>query len=97
MSMSARAIRIGILGDFNPDNPSHRATDASLQHAGKALGREVESIWISTPALEHPQLGEMLSGYEGLWASPGSPYRSMRGMLAGIEFARVCGRPFVAT
>ena len=95
--MPARLIHIGILGDFNPDYHSHRATNVSLQHAAKALGREVESAWVPTPSLEGAQVEEILSPYDGLWASPGSPYRSMRGMLAGIEFARLCGRPFVAT
>ncbi|HVP45902.1 MAG TPA: hypothetical protein VMT32_04940 [Bryobacteraceae bacterium] len=95
--MPARAVRIGIVGDFNPDYRSHHATNAALQHAAKAVGCEVESAWVPTPTLEGPQVAEMLSGYDGLWASPGSPYRSMRGMLAGIEFARVCDRPFVAT
>jgi CTP synthase (UTP-ammonia lyase) len=94
--MPARAIRIGILGDFNPDYRSHHATNSSLQQAAKALGRAVEFAWISTPRLAE-QAEEALSGFDALWASAGSPYRSMSGMLAGIEFARTHGRPFVAT
>ena len=96
MNMRSRAIRIGILGDFNPEYRSHHATNSSLQQAAKALGRAIEFDWIPTPQLEG-QAEEALFGYDGLWASPGSPYRSMRGMLAGIEFARTQGRPFVAT
>jgi len=95
--MSACDIRIGILGDFNPGYRSHLATNASLQHAARALGRNVEFAWVPTPSLEQAQPAKVLSDYDGLWASAGSPYRSMRGMLAGIEFARLCGRPFVAT
>jgi CTP synthase (UTP-ammonia lyase) len=94
--MPARAIRIGILGDFNPEYRSHHATNSSLQQAAKDLGRAVEFDWIPTPQLER-QAEETLSGYDALWASPGSPYRSMSGMLAGIQFARTHGRPFVAT
>jgi len=30
-------IRIGILGDFNPEFPAHTTIDPSLQHAGRAL------------------------------------------------------------
>jgi len=94
--MPTRAARIGILGDFNPDYRSHHATNSSLQRVAKALGHAVESAWIPTPGLE-AQVEEALSDYDALWASPGSPYRSMSGMLAGIEFARTHGRPFIAT
>ena len=94
--MAECLIRVGILGDFNPDYRSHHATNASLQHAAKAAGQKVELAWIPTPRLEQ-NAEELLSGYDSLWASPGSPYRSMRGMLAGIQYARTHGRPFVAT
>jgi CTP synthase (UTP-ammonia lyase) len=50
--MPVRAIRIGILGDFNPEYRSHHATNSSLEHAAKALGRAVEFDWIPTPGLE---------------------------------------------
>jgi len=91
------AVRIGILGDFNPDYRTHHATNASLEHAAKALGREIEVSWVPTPSLEGPQATDSLAGYDGLWASAGSPYRSMCGMLAGIRFARVRNWPFVGT
>jgi CTP synthase (UTP-ammonia lyase) len=96
MDMRPRTIRIGVLGDFNPENLSHRATNSSLQQAAKARGLAVEFVWIPTPSLER-RVEETLSGYDALWASPGSPYVSMQGMLSGIEFARTHGRPFVAT
>ena len=38
-----------------------------------------------------------LDSFDGLWASPGSPYKSFDGMLKGIEFARVHDRPFLGT
>jgi CTP synthase (UTP-ammonia lyase) len=94
--MPAGAIRIGILGDFNSGYRSHQATNSSLQHAAKALGLAVEFAWIPTPRLER-QAADALFDYDALWASPGSPYLSMQGMLNGIEFARTHGKPFVAT
>jgi len=94
--MRARATRIGILGDFNSEYRSHHATNSSLQQAAKALGRRVEFDWIPTPQIEG-QAQSALSDYDALWASAGSPYRSMSGMLTGIQFARTHGRPFVAT
>ncbi len=90
-------VRIGILGDFNPDFPSHHATNDSLQHAAAKLNLAVESQWIPTSSLVESGADRTLQSYDGLWASPGSPYQSFEGMLKGIEFARRRDWPFVAT
>jgi CTP synthase (UTP-ammonia lyase) len=95
--MTARAIRVGIMGDFNPEYRSHHATNASLRHAADSLGREIEVAWLTTPSLLAPDAEQVLAGYDALWASAGSPYQSMDGMLAGIQFARVRDWPFVGT
>jgi CTP synthase (UTP-ammonia lyase) len=91
------AVRIGILGDFNPEFRSHHATSDALQHAAAQLNLAVESQWIPTPSLLEPGAPKLLEPFDGLWASPGSPYKSFDGMLKGIEFARRCDRPFLAT
>ena len=38
-----------------------------------------------------------LAGYDALWCSPGSPYRSTAGAQAGIRHARERGVPFLGT
>jgi CTP synthase (UTP-ammonia lyase) len=38
-----------------------------------------------------------LAGCDGIWGSPGSPYVSGDGMLAGIRFARERGLPYLGT
>ncbi len=91
------AVRIGILGDFNSEFRSHHATTASLQHAAHKLNLEVESEWIPTPSLSGSGAEKILEGFDGLWASPGSPYKSFAGMLKGIEFARRRDWPFLGT
>jgi len=90
-------LRIGILGDFTPEFHSHHATNACLQHAADKLGFAVDSQWLPTPSSFKPDAEDALAQYDGLWASPGSPYKSMAGMLRGIGFARTRGWPFVAT
>ena len=90
-------LRIAILGDFNSDFHSHHATNACLQHAAERLGFAVQSEWLATPRLTRASAALQLSGYHGLWASPGSPYKSQAGMFAGIEFARARDWPFVGT
>lgn len=90
-------VRIGILGDFNGDFRSHNATNDALQHAARKLHMEVESQWIPTPSLAEAGTEKALEGYDGIWASPGSPYKSFEGMLRGIEFARTRDWPFLGT
>jgi CTP synthase (UTP-ammonia lyase) len=90
-------VRIGILGDFNPEFRSHHATNDALQHAAAKLSLKVESQWLATPSLLEPGARKVLESFDGLWASPGSPYKSADGMLKGIEFARTRDWPFLGT
>ncbi len=91
------SVRIGILGDFNPEFRSHHATPDSLQHAAHKLDLKVESEWIPTPSLIGTDAEKTLESFDGLWAAPGSPYKSFDGMLKGIEFARRRDWPFLGT
>jgi CTP synthase (UTP-ammonia lyase) len=91
------AVRIGILGDFNSEFRSHHATSDSLQHAARKLKMEVQSEWVPTSSLVGADAEKKLESYDGLWAAPGSPYKSFDGMLNGIEFARRRDWPFLAT
>jgi CTP synthase (UTP-ammonia lyase) len=91
------AVRIGILGDFNPEFRSHHATNAALQHAAHKLDLQLDSEWVPTPSLATNGADKILENYDGLWAAPGSPYRSFDGMLKGIEFARTRDWPFLGT
>jgi len=91
------AVRIGILGDFDPEFRSHHATNDSLQHAARKLKYAVESEWVPTPSLAAPGAEKILESFDGLWAAPGSPFKSFDGMLKGIEFARRRDWPFLGT
>jgi CTP synthase (UTP-ammonia lyase) len=95
--MAAKTIRIGVLGDFNPAYHSHRATNASIEHAAQMLGINAGVEWVPTPELLEPHAEKTLAQFDGLWASPGSPYKSMAGMLLGIQRARLGTWPFLAT
>jgi CTP synthase (UTP-ammonia lyase) len=88
--------RIAILGDFNPDFHSHLATNAAIRRAAQHLGITAQTEWLPTPELER-NAAECLAGFDAVWASPGSPYRSFAGMLAGIRCARERNLPFTGT
>jgi CTP synthase (UTP-ammonia lyase) len=86
-----RAARIGIIGDFNPQNLTHVATNDGIRHAADVLGEPIESIWLPT---DQPH---DFGAFEGLFCSPGSPYRSLEGALEGIRYARENDVPFLGT
>lgn len=85
------ATKIGIIGDYNGSNPTHIATTNGIQHAAEALGEPIEAVWLTT---DQPQ---EFGKYQGLLGSPGSPYRSFEGALAGIRYARESNLPFIGT
>lgn len=91
------AVRIGVIGDFEPTYHSHFATNAALYDAATKLKVPLELRWIPTPSLEGANRDKILERWDGLIASPGSPYKSFEGMLRGIEFARTRNWPFVGT
>ena len=90
-------LRIGVIGDFEPGFVSHFATNAALYDAATKLGSRLELRWIPTARLDSATSEETLGAWDGLVASPGSPYKSFTGMLRSIEFARTHNRPFYGT
>jgi CTP synthase (UTP-ammonia lyase) len=83
--------KIGIIGDFNPRNPTHIFTNDGIQHAAETLGTPIEAVWLPTDETAE------YSKFQGLFGSPGSPYKSFDGALSGIRFARENKVPFLGT
>ena len=88
--------RVGIIGDFSPGYMSHRETNQALEATATRLGVELAYSWMGTDEIDARGTG-ILAPFDGFWAAPGSPYRSLDAALAGIRFARESGRPFVGT
>jgi CTP synthase (UTP-ammonia lyase) len=93
----AEAVQIGIFGEYDPDSPTLPFIEKSIHHASSDLKIAVEVQWLPTDSLLDPELEKKLEAFDGLWAAPGSPYKSFDGMLRGIEFARRRDWPFLAT
>ncbi len=91
------SINIGVMGDFDPGKTSHPAINQAIQHAARLLKTEANVRWLPTPSLLTEKGLKSLSEFDGLWASSGSPYVSMDGMLRGIRTARQSGKPFIGT
>jgi CTP synthase (UTP-ammonia lyase) len=81
---------VGVVGDFNASNPTHRFTNDALTKAG------MNFEWVPTESLGSDPT-EQLRHFDGLWIAPASPYRSMDGALGAIRYARERGVPLVGT
>jgi CTP synthase (UTP-ammonia lyase) len=73
-----------ILGEYNPDSETHRATDAAICHSLVGLNDELAVNWISTATIEET---DILHAH-GLWVAPGSPYKDLSRTLQAIRLAR---------
>lgn len=88
--MMAAMAPIAVVGDWNPANETHVATNTALDHAGTSYE------WVPTEACDD-NAAKRLSGYAGVFVAPASPYRSMEGALEAIRIAREHGVPLVGT
>jgi CTP synthase (UTP-ammonia lyase) len=93
----AESLQIGIIGDYDPASANLAAVAESIQHAAEKLKISAKVEWLATDSLNVAELEKKLETFDGLWAGPGSPYKSFDGMLRGIEFARRRDWPFVGT
>ncbi len=92
--MNASNVRIGLIGDYNPDITAHQAIAVALQQAADTLGLSVQGHWLGTDTLITTA---PLHAFDGFWCVPGSPYRNTDGALLAIRFAREQRRPFLGT
>jgi CTP synthase (UTP-ammonia lyase) len=95
--MRVERVRVGIIGDCNPQRLSHFATVDALYHAARPLAVSMRVCWVATPTLDVADPETVLSRYDALWCAPGSPYESTEGALAAIRYARERDVPFLGT
>jgi CTP synthase (UTP-ammonia lyase) len=82
---------IGVVGDYNQENPTHRATTEAL----RAITDQWAFEWISTDQLR--ARWSEVERLSGLLVAPASPYRDMAAVLDVIRHARERGIPLVGT
>ena len=92
-----REVKVGIIGDYDPQSRYHVATDEALAHAATALAISLTPSWIPTRSLAEGSVETTLKPFHALWCAPGSPYKSLDGALRAIQFAREQGWPFMGT
>lgn len=90
------AVRIALLGDYDPDGKAHQGAPKALTLAGEVAGVAVEWEWVHTSTLQADPRPH-LDAFQGVWCVPGSPYANTAGVIAAIRHVRTTGRPFLGT
>jgi CTP synthase (UTP-ammonia lyase) len=85
--------KIALIGDYSESVIAHTAIPRALKLS--AIKIEIQYSWIETIAIK--KNASILHEFSGIWVVPGSPYKSMDGALAAIQYARERGRPFLGT
>jgi CTP synthase (UTP-ammonia lyase) len=92
--MENSAIRIALIGDYDPQVTVHQAIPVALGLVAEHLNRTVQFEWLPTEQIH----GDTpLREFDGFWCVPASPYKSEDGALWAIRFAREQQRPFLGT
>ena len=84
------------MGDYVATNSTHTATNQAFEHAVKNLNLPITWEWVDTERIE-PEFDSITQTYHGFLIAPGSPYKSMQGVLKIIEYARVNKVPTLGT
>lgn len=89
------SIRIALVGDHDRAKLAHQAIPLALDLVTKTLNVDAEVFWVPSKLLASNV--EILFQFQAIWCLPGSPYKSMIGVLNAIKFARENQIPFIGT
>ncbi len=84
---------IALVGDHDERIAAHVAIPLALEASRMAVGAQVEWSWLGSDAVT----ASALARFDGFWLTPGSPYRSMDGVLAVARYAREQGIPLLGS
>lgn len=90
---ATRTARIALVGDRSPHVRSHTRIPGLFEVLRAQHGIGVDAYWVPTPDATETDL----SGFDGIWLLPGSPYQSEEGALHAVRVAREHRIAFLGT
>jgi CTP synthase (UTP-ammonia lyase) len=85
--------RIALVGDRSPHVRAHARVPVIIEALRQRDGLTLDAYWIPTQDVTDGDL----SGFDAIWLTPGSPYRSPEGALTAARVAREQAIPFLGT
>jgi len=90
--------RLALIGDRSPTVLAHERIPTILSALSAASGGRgsdpLDAYWMHSTSID---ADTDLSGFDGIWVIPGSPYANVDGVFHAITTARVNGIPFLGT
>ncbi|MFA5424509.1 MAG: CTP synthase (glutamine hydrolyzing), partial [Phycisphaerae bacterium] len=86
---------IGITGKYISVRDSYASIINSLEHAGIALGSDVDIKWIDTTDVNDSNVAERLKEVDGIIVPGGFGTRGTEGKIACVKYARENGLPYL--
>ena len=83
--------KLALVGDRSPTVRAHGRIPLLIDALRRRDGLVLDPYWI------HSTEADDLTGFDGIWVLPGSPYENVAGVLHAIETARTTGIPFLGT
>nr|MCR4706942.1 CTP synthase [Clostridiales bacterium] len=83
-----RTVRIALVGKYVQLHDAYLSVAEALRHAGYALDARVEIRWIDSEGISEENVGEILSGAQGIIVPGGFGGRGIEGMILAARYAR---------
>lgn len=86
--------RVALVGDRSTTVRAHERIPLILRALGADDAEPLDAYWLHSSSIdEHTDL----SGFDGIWVIPGSPYDNVDGVLHSVRVARTARIPFLGT
>lgn len=85
--------RIALVGDRSPNVRAHTRIPGIVEALRQRDGLLLDAYWIPTDDVA----ADDLTGFDAIWLTPGSPYKSAAGAIAATRTAREQAIPFLGT
>jgi len=93
MTTTHATARIAIVGDRSDEVIAHTKVPEILDGFTRSVG-QIDAYWLGSASLD---ADTDLTGFDGIWVTPGSPYQNEAGVLHAITAARQIGIPCLGT
>ena len=88
-------VTIKLVGKYVQLPDAYISVNEALRHAGYVNNSEVNIEWVNSEEINKENVGEMLSGADGIIVPGGFGNRGIEGMIVAISYARENNLPFL--